>query len=95
VVKMPILGAGVTPPQLKALVALPKDLGSIPRTDMAASSCLSLSSRVSEAFLNFKNYLFCFMIVLPAYMYVHHVCTWCLWRSEMCQILWHQRYRWL
>lgn len=22
------------------------------------------------------------MSVLPEYMYVHHVCGWCLWRSE-------------
>jgi hypothetical protein len=22
------------------------------------------------------------LCVLPVYMYVHHICTWCLWRSK-------------
>jgi len=33
-------GAGENPQQLRALAALPEDPGSIPRTHMAADSCL-------------------------------------------------------
>ena len=64
-------GPGEMAQWLRALAVLPKDLGSITSTHMAAHNCQRLS-------------YICFMCkgVLPAHTYVHHMHAWCPQKSD-------------
>jgi hypothetical protein len=43
---------------------------------------MRLYHKMSVCIVFFLIFFFMCRCVLPAFMYVHHVCAWCQWRSE-------------